>query len=387
MLAVFRRQFPAEIKFEEYQTAFSESAAWHYAQPYNYKLNLSFWNRETYSRSFCSQLVASIYERAKFPLFSVSARAVLPIHLANEFLSSEWLDVSADYKKFEEMSDIYLGDNEWLKAFRQGAELTLTLPYERAEAIKRFELALRWRERFAFCNEVYQRSLLSFKDLLIPLLGRKLQKKADIDINDFVASMIIVGLPSEDRFALDNTWSRENKRSNLKRSKKRRNEYLELCTIAMSYAVAASVYFHAYLNGEIKDKQRLITALSFHDDFLSSLREHEFLKMDPINVSSFDRDVFYLWMATNRAVEDLDRIRVELQKNVNPEEVPLKLELKFPLTTRWFKSGLSKSLANRIKGKAKLCLEMLLCPSANLIKASHRQYRFNEKTYSSVEKS
>lgn len=83
---------------------FLEAAKYFMGQGYNFGINLPEWpgNTNSSQRSFCSQLVARIYERARYvrPHARLLSSTVLPADLQSHFAHDpDWLEVTSIYSK------------------------------------------------------------------------------------------------------------------------------------------------------------------------------------------------------------------------------------------------------------------------------------------------
>lgn len=103
LLKVMRRNYSSDAQKEVAHEELQRAAQCHIQQRYNFKINLTLWTQRLRSHSYCSQLVAQVYELAHLPISSRPPRQVLPIHLLEACSGNAWSDVTEDYRRFERL--------------------------------------------------------------------------------------------------------------------------------------------------------------------------------------------------------------------------------------------------------------------------------------------
>jgi hypothetical protein len=350
-----------------------EAAAWHYAQWYNYKLNGTLWQRQHYSHSYCSQLIASMYERTGFYKFEKPSRQALPIHLADQLKDSDdWQDVTKAYETFEEILHNGTVEKVFLNAHRMGAELIVTLPYENAEALDKFKASVDRQERM--------HRILAVVSTKAKRIGHRLGRKPNqqnpplkIDIQDFLRPLIAVGLPSAERPTESKSWREENNRIIERRIEKCRQRYMSFCETALAYCVAVSILLEIQIDNPHDSPDRLMDALSFDDELIDGLKQHEFMRMDRNAVPETDRRVVYMWSVAVTAFFDLMSIRFAIANGHATWNTVLgTANLEQPLTKKWFSKGFAGKSLDDFKEQTQRLMVVLRFENVRLVNTSEQ---------------
>lgn len=359
VVAVFRRRMARPDDRER----LLQSSGWHYAQGYNYKLNFPFLRSKSHSASYCSELVASVYERAALPVFRKTSRSVLPIDLLRECQSSNWIDVTEKYLKFEELLAAPAANREWLTLCQGMAESQVSMQYEFVIGLRKVDVELERLQRSVVSNR-FQRA---FQSVRSRLRTSKPVESCRVDICAFLAPLCLVAVSSGDPSKRWNTWLRDGEREAARRVKEKRAYHRHICEDAFAYALAACMYLSEHLEGKSDNWGRVLQALSFDEQIVLRLRSHDFAGRTFADVPDADREILFLWKLAVEALMDLHRVRELLEgEQVDKHSLFERLKLERGMLDKWFASGIPARSRNPVNVAFGKFLQMLHTPEVEL---------------------
>lgn len=366
MVAVFRRQLEDGESAEDYQKRIADAAAWHHSQRYNYKINLTLWQRSYYSHSYCSQLVAAIYEQAETPLLSRRPRAVLPIHLAKEFSSGKWSDVTTEHDKFMTLLSSEDADKSILNTERDLAELNLTIAHDATLAVRRMEDFIRLKKAI----DTFQRigaSLFAHPARFYRKIRGIPAPDMSIDINVFVAPLRFVRFPEVAVSRHLRTWLAENKRRLSRQAERDRRDYMQICEMALAYTSAVGVYLDQCIIENVQLSPKLMAAIQFDNAFITAIKQHEFVPLKRKDLPDANRDLHYIWSAAAISIMELHAIRARLESGISTlGSLKQDLNINQRFASRWLIVDMPDSSLKAVKRTGQKFLKILGSPKFHL---------------------
>lgn len=245
------------------QEAFAEACEWHFGQSYNYKINMTWWRRKFHSHSYCSQLIASIYDRAGKTLRGKTANLTLPINLARLGYDSGWRDVTADYLEADSVLKRASGRAFLFETGRLVTRMKLQSGYELADArqlihqVNGLAPMLRRRVRtHRLLARVSHKLASAYARAFIPASATAEQSLSPQPYVEVLLVQIKTLLKDEDIFAKANSWRMYDKKFQRAYERDKVDSAMTLCRHTLAFALASCGVAQTLVNGTEENFKR-----------------------------------------------------------------------------------------------------------------------------------